>query len=50
MKMFKRLREFQGGTVAIVVGVPHKCPIAPVEVTFALHDYFKRGIPRQGAA
>ena len=45
VKMFKRLREFQGGRVAIVVGVPHKCPIAPVEVTFSLHDYFKaRGI------
>jgi sulfide:quinone oxidoreductase len=45
VKMFKRLREFQGGKVAIVVGVPHKCPIAPVEVVFSLHDYFKaRGI------
>ncbi len=45
MKMFRRLREFQGGKVAIVVGLPHKCPIAPVEVTFSLHDYFKsRGI------
>jgi sulfide:quinone oxidoreductase len=45
LKMFKRLREFQGGRVAITVGVPHKCPIAPVEVTFSLHDYFKaRGI------
>jgi len=45
VSMFKSLREFQGGKVAIVVGVPHKCPIAPVEVTFALHDYFvKRGI------
>ena len=45
VKMFRSLREFQGGTVAIVVGVPHKCPIAPVEVTFSLHDYFKsRGI------
>ncbi|MCU7930126.1 MAG: NAD(P)/FAD-dependent oxidoreductase [Candidatus Thiodiazotropha sp. (ex Codakia rugifera)] len=45
VKMFKRLREFEGGKVAIVVGVPHKCPIAPVEITFALHDYFKaRGI------
>lgn len=45
IKMFKRLREFNGGTVAIIVGVPHKCPIAPVEITFALHDYFKmRGI------
>ncbi len=45
VKMFKSLREFQGGKVAIVVGVPHKCPIAPIEITFALHDYFKaRGI------
>ncbi len=45
VSMFKKLREFEGGKVAIVVGVPHKCPIAPVEVTFALHDYFKgRGI------
>ena len=45
IKMFKALREFEGGNVGIVVGVPHKCPIAPVEVTFSLHDYFKdRGI------
>lgn len=45
VKMFKKLREFKGGMVAIVVGVPHKCPIAPVEITFALNDYFKsRGI------
>ncbi|MBI1284232.1 MAG: NAD(P)/FAD-dependent oxidoreductase [Thiobacillus sp.] len=45
VKMFKRLREFQGGKIAVVVGVPHKCPIAPVEVIFSLNDYFKaRGI------
>ncbi len=45
VKMFKCLREFQGGKVAVVVGVPHKCPIAPVELIFLLHDYFKaRGI------
>jgi sulfide:quinone oxidoreductase len=45
VSMFKSLRNFEGGKVAIVVGVPHKCPIAPVEITFALHDYFKeRGI------
>jgi sulfide:quinone oxidoreductase len=45
IKMFKALREFEGGNIGIVVGVPHKCPIAPVEVTFSLHDYFiKRGI------
>ena len=45
LKMFRRLREFKGGRVGIVVGVPHKCPIAPVEVVFSLHDFFKaRGI------
>jgi len=45
VKLFKRLREIQEGTVAVVVGVPHKCPIAPVELIFGLHDYFKaRGI------
>jgi len=45
VKMFNRLREFQGGRVVIAVGVPHKCPMAPLEITFMLHDYFKeRGI------
>lgn len=45
VSMFKKLREFEGGKIALVVGVPHKCPIAPVEAIFSLHDYFvKRGI------
>jgi len=45
LKMFKRLQQFQAGRVVIAVGVPHKCPMAPLEITFMLHDYFKdRGI------
>ncbi len=45
VKMFKRLREFQGGKVVIAMGVPHKCPMAPLEIVFMLYDYFKdRGI------
>ena len=45
LKMFRALREFQGGRVVIAVGVPHKCPMAPLEITFMLHDYFKdRGL------
>lgn len=45
LKMFKRLRSFEGGRVVVSVGVPHKCPMAPLEITFILHDYFKdRGI------
>lgn len=41
IKMFKRLQAFEGGKVVIAVGVPHKCPMAPLEITFMLHDYFK---------
>ncbi len=45
LKMFRRLQSFQGGRVVIAVGVPHKCPMAPLEIAFMLHDYFKdRGI------
>ncbi|HEX6634440.1 MAG TPA: FAD/NAD(P)-binding oxidoreductase [Usitatibacter sp.] len=45
VKLFNRLREFQGGRVVIAMGVPHKCPMAPLEITFMLDDYFReRGI------
>jgi len=45
VKMFKRLQQFQGGKVVVAMGVPHKCPMAPLEITLMLHDYFKdRGI------
>ena len=45
VKMYKRLEEFKGGKVVVAVGVPHKCPMAPLEITFMLIDYFKqRGI------
>lgn len=45
VRLRKRLREFQGGTVALTVSIPHKCPVAPVEAMFLLHDFFKaRGI------
>ena len=45
LKMFNRLRKFEGGKVVVAMGVPHKCPMAPLEITFMLYDYFKaRGI------
>ncbi len=45
LKFFKTISQFQGGRVVISVGVPHKCPMVPPEVTFCLYDYFKdRGI------
>ena len=45
VNMFKSLQSFEGGKVVVAVGVPHKCPMAPLEITFMLADYFKeRGI------
>ncbi len=45
VKLFHRLREFEGGKIVIAMGVPHKCPMAPLEITFMLNEYFiERGI------
>jgi len=45
VSMHRALRKFEGGTIAMTVSIPHKCPVAPVEAMFLLHDYFKaRGI------
>jgi sulfide:quinone oxidoreductase len=41
VKLFNRLREFKGGKIVIAMGVPHKCPMAPLEITFMLDDYFR---------
>lgn len=41
LEMFRQVRDFKGGNVGIVVGVPHKCPMIPLELTFVLHDYFQ---------
>ena len=45
LNMYKSLQNFEGGKVVVAVGVPHKCPMAPLEITFMLADYFReRGI------
>jgi len=38
-KMRDALAAFQGGRVVVNVNVPHKCPVAPLEITFMLRDY-----------
>ncbi len=36
------LAKFKEGKIVVsVMGIPHKCPVAPIEVTFLLHDFFK---------
>ncbi len=45
IKLRDALRAFAGGKIVISMGVPHKCPVAPVEVTLMLDDYLrKRGL------
>ena len=45
LKFFDTISKFEGGKVVIAVGVPHKCPMIPPELTFTLYDYFQdRGI------
>ncbi len=39
LKLREALHGFTGGRVVIVVGVPHKCPVAPLEFTFMLQDW-----------
>lgn len=38
-RMRDALESFEGGKIVINVNAPHKCPVAPLEITFMLHDY-----------
>jgi sulfide:quinone oxidoreductase len=38
-KMREALDGFEGGKIVVNVNVPHKCPVAPLEISFMLHDY-----------
>ena len=44
-KMRDALENFDGGKIVVNVNAPHKCPVAPLEITFMLRDYLKsRGL------
>ncbi len=40
-KMRDALAEFEGGKVIVNVNAPHKCPVAPLEITFMLKDFLE---------
>lgn len=48
-KLFRVLREFEGGKVVVGVGgLPYKCPVAPLEFTFLLEEFLtKKGVRDQ---
>jgi sulfide:quinone oxidoreductase len=45
-RLFGALQEFNGGKVVVGVGgLPYKCPVAPLELTFLLEDFLgKKGL------
>lgn len=44
-KMRDAINGFQGGKIVVNVNAPHKCPVAPLEVTFMLYEFLKaRGL------
>ncbi len=41
--MWKKVQSFQGGKIVVDTAMlPHKCPVAPLEVTLMLDDYFRK--------
>ncbi|MDE2007565.1 MAG: NAD(P)/FAD-dependent oxidoreductase, partial [Rhodospirillales bacterium] len=45
LRFHDRLAAFTGGRILVTVGLPHKCPMIPLEITFAVHDYVRdRGL------
>ena len=38
-KMRDALDKFDGGKIVVNVNAPHKCPVAPLEITFMLYDF-----------
>lgn len=47
-KLRDKLVNFQGGKILCVVEMPHKCPVAFLEILFMLNDYYKlKGIRDQ---
>ncbi len=39
LKLRDALADFKGGRIVVTVGVPHKCPVAPVEFTLMVRDW-----------
>ena len=40
-KIYEKIKDFNGKISLLICGQPYKCPSAPYETLFLLHDYFK---------
>jgi sulfide:quinone oxidoreductase len=39
LEFFDKLSAFKGGRILITVGLPHKCPMIPLEITMTMYDF-----------
>ena len=45
LDFYDKLDAFKGGRIVLTVGLPHKCPMIPLEMTFTIHDFLaERGL------
>ncbi len=42
LRLRQALARFEGGRIVMTVDVPHKCPVAPLEMAFTLDRHFRR--------
>ncbi len=42
LKLRNELMNFKGGKIVLTIGLPHKCPVAPLEVSYMLDDWFRQ--------
>ena len=39
LEFFEKLSAFKGGRILVTVGLPHKCPMIPLEITMTMYDF-----------
>lgn len=48
LKLQEAMKKFKGGKVVVAVGLPHKCPVAPLEFVMMFEDWARqRGIRKE---
>lgn len=47
LRLRETLQNFKGGKVVITMGLPHKCPVAPLEFVFMLDEWARERGTRQ---
>ncbi len=47
MHLRKQIQDFDHGKLLLIIGVPHKCPVAPLEFVFMLDDALRKSGKRK---